>query len=158
MLAAALVAALAGLAAVLLTGTAPRRSATPPVTRPQTHPAVASTVHNPPAGHHKKRKPARSGRASALPPAAAATASFVGDLQAAVADGQVAQPAGQDLLNHLQHLMFGPSGRNPQQIQQQYQQLVQAYDQHKSQGQINGPAAASLRRDLRALGAALGAT
>jgi hypothetical protein len=35
-------------------------------------------------------------------------------------------------------------------------QLVQAYDQRQSQGQITGPAAASLRRDLSALGAALG--
>ena len=56
-LAVALVATLAGLAAVLLTGSAPRRSATPPVTRPQIHPAVASTTHKPPAAHHKKRKP-----------------------------------------------------------------------------------------------------
>jgi tRNA 2-selenouridine synthase SelU len=72
-----------------------------------------------------------------------------------VAEGQVAQPAGQDLLNRLQQLKFGPK---PQKIQKQYQQLVQAYDQHQSQGQITGPAATSLRRDLRALGAALGAT
>jgi serine/threonine-protein kinase len=160
-LAVALVAALAGLAAVLLTGTAPRRSATPPVTRPQTHPAVASTGHKPPAAHHKKRKPAKSGRASAPPTAAAAAASFVGDLQTAMADGRVAQPTAQDLFNHfnhLQQLQLGASGDKPQKIQKQYQQLVQAHDQHQSQGQITGPAAASLRRDLSALGAALGAT
>jgi serine/threonine-protein kinase len=159
-LAVALAAALVGLTAELLAGTAPRRSAAPPVTRPQTHPAAASTAHKPAAAraHHKKRKPARSGRPSALPPAAAAAAALVGDLQAAVADGQVAQPAGQDLFNHLQQLLFDAPGHNPQQIQQQYQQLVQAYDQHQSQGQITGPAAASLRRDLSALGAALGAT
>ena len=159
-LAVALAAALAGLAAVLLTGTAPGSSAGAPVTRPPTHPAVASTAHKPPAAHHKK--PARpvtsSSPASALPPAAAAAAAFVGDLQAAVADGQVAQPAGQDLFNHLQQLLFGPPGQNPQQIQQQYEQLVQSYDQHLSQGQITGSAAASLRRDLGTLGTVVGAT
>lgn len=75
---------------------------------------------------------------SDLPPTAAAAAAFVGDLQAAVADGEVAQPAGQDLFNHLQPLLFGPPGQNAQQVQQQYQQLVQAFDQHQSQGQISG--------------------
>ena len=53
--------------------------------------------------------------------------------------------AGQDLFNHLQQLLFGPPGQNTQQIQQQYQQLIQAYDQHQSQGQITGrPPAASV--------------
>jgi hypothetical protein len=89
--------------------------------------------------------------------AAAAAAAFTGDLQAAVAGGQVTQQAGQDLFSHLQQLLFGPPGQNPQQIQQQYQQLVQAYDQHQAQGQITGPAAAQLRQALQALGAALGA-
>ena len=160
MLAVALAAALAGLAAVLLTGTAPGSSAGAPVTRPPTHPAVASTAHKPPAAHN--RKPARpvtsSSPASALPPAAAAAAAFVGDLQAAVADGQMAQPAGQDLFNHLQQTAIRPARPEPQQIQQQYQQLVQSYDQHLSQGQITGPAAASLRRDLGTLGTAVAAT
>ncbi len=84
-------------------------------------------------------------------------AALVGDLQAGVADGQVTQPAGQDLFSHLQPLLFGPPGQNAQQIQQQYQQLVQAYDQHQAQGQITGPAAARLRQALQALGTALGA-
>lgn len=39
----------------------------------------------------------------------------------------------------------GWSGQTVQQIQQQYQQLVQAYDQHLPQGQFTGPAVASLR-------------
>ena len=155
-LAVALAAALAGLAAALLSGAAPRRSATPPATRPPTHPAVASTARTSSPVHHKKA--ARPTPASALPAAAAAASAFVGDLQAGVADGQVAQPAGQDLFNHLQQLLFGPSGQNAQQVQQQYQQLVQSYDQHQSQGQITGPAAANLRNDLSALGAAVGAT
>jgi serine/threonine protein kinase len=74
-----------------------------------------------------------------------------------VNNGQVAQPARQDLFNHLQPLLFGPPGQNTQQVQQQYQQLVQAYDQHQSQGQITGPAAARLRHALQTLGTALGA-
>ena len=63
--------------------------------------------------------------------------------------------AGQDLFNHLQQLLFGPPGQNTQQVQQQYQQLIQAYDQHQSQGQITGPAVSRLRHDLEALGTAL---
>ena len=52
---------------------------------------------------------------------------------------------------------FGPPGQNPQQIQQQYAQLVQSYDQHSQQGQITGHAAIALRRALHALAAAVGA-
>jgi hypothetical protein len=81
----------------------------------------------------------------------------VGDLEAGVADGQVAQQAGQDLYNHLQPLLFGPPGQDPQQIQHQYAQLLQSYDQHQSQGQITGGAAIALRHALRVLGAAVGA-
>jgi hypothetical protein len=107
---------------------------------------------------HSTGKP-RSGKdTSTLPPAAAAAARFVGDLQAAVTDGQVTQQAGQDLFSHLQQLLFGPPGQNTQQIQQQYEQVVQSYDQHQSQGQITGTAAARLRSDLAALGAAVGAS
>jgi serine/threonine-protein kinase len=157
-LALALAAALVGLAVVLLTGMAARSSGAP-VTRPPAHHSGTPTASTSPVAHHKKTaRQATARQASALPPAAAAAASFVGDLQAGVADGQVAQPAGQDLFNHLQQLLFGRRGQNLQQIQQQYQQLVRAYDQHQSQGQITGPAAASLRRDLRALGVTLGAT
>jgi hypothetical protein len=133
-------------AGVLLTGTAGHPQASGSPARPAaTHQVQASTP--PPA----RRIPP----ASALPPAAAAAA-FTGDLQAAVAGGQMTSQAGQDLFGHLQQLLFGPPGQNAQQIQQQYQQLVQAYDQHQSQGQITGPAAARLRHALQALGAALG--
>ena len=48
-------------------------------------------------------------------------------------------------------------GQDPQQVDQQYAQLVQAYDQDQAQGQITGPAAAILRRALDALGTAEGA-
>jgi hypothetical protein len=95
--------------------------------------------------------PSRS--AAVLPPAAA----FVGDLQAGVANGQVTQPAGQDLFSHLQPLLFGSPRQNAQQIQQ-YAQLVQAYGQRQSQGQITGQAAVKLRHALNALGAAVGSS
>jgi eukaryotic-like serine/threonine-protein kinase len=160
-LAAALAASVAALATVLLTApaTPSAPAAAPAVTRPAaTRPAVKSKAHKPASTHHKKTgKPVTGKDASALPPAAAAAARFVGDLQAAVADGQVTQQAGQDLFSHLQQLLFGPPGQNAQQIQQQYGQLMQSYDQHQSQGQITGAAAARLRHDLGALGAALGA-
>jgi hypothetical protein len=73
-------------------------------------------------------------------------------LEAGVADGQVAVPAGQDLYTHLQHLLFAPPGQSPQ----QYAQLLQSYDQHLQQGQITGHAAIALRQALSALASALG--
>ena len=177
-LAAALAAALAALAGVLLTSPArPSGSAASPaatqaaVTRKAPKPKPSS-VRSP-----KRAKPTAAATptvaptptvtatrtvtatpTSDLPPTAAAAAAFVGDLQAAVADGEVAQPAGQDLFNHLQPLLFGPPGQNAQQVQQQYRQLVQAFDQHQSQGQISGAAAGRLRHALDALGAAVGAS
>jgi hypothetical protein len=92
-----------------------------------------------------------------MPSAAAAAAGFVSDLEAGVGSGQVTQQAGQDLFNHLQQLLFGPPGQDPQQVDQQYAQLVQAYDQDQAQGQITGPATVTLRRALDALGTAVGA-
>ena len=154
-LAVALAASLAALAAVLLASPASRPQASPSPARQ----AATSQAHTPPLARRTQpaRRAAARPQASTLPPAAAAAAAFTGDLQAATADGQVTQQAGQDLFSHLQQLLFGPPGQNPQQIQQQYQQLVQAYDQHQAQGQITGPAAARLRQALQALGAALGA-
>ena len=150
-LTAALAASLTAFAAVLLVGVPGHPQASSPPRHPAaTHSAAARTT---PAS----RNAAARTQASALPPAAAAAGAFVGDLQAAVADGQVTPQAGQDLFNHLQQLLFGPPGQNTQQIQQQYQQLIQAYDQHQSQGQITGPAASRLRHALQALGTALGA-
>ncbi len=155
-------AALAALAAVLLTGTAGSAGSAPSPGRPAaTHPADKTRTHGAHrpnrARHTRPKRPAGARHASALPPAAAAAAAFVGDLQAGVADGQVAQQAGEELFNHLQQLLFGPPGQSAQQVQQQYGQLVQAYDQHQSQGQITGPAAAALRRALDAIRAAVGA-
>jgi hypothetical protein len=51
--------------------------------------------------------------------AAAAAGAFAGDLQAAVADGQATQQAGQDLFNHLRQVL-GPPGQGTRQIQQRY--------------------------------------
>jgi serine/threonine-protein kinase len=153
-LAAALAAALIALAAVLLAGSGR------PAAGPMAPQASAGASH--PAGQASSaprrtpRTPA-TGQAGALPPVAAAVAAFTGRLQAAVADGQVAPPAGQDLFSHLQPLLFGPPGQGPQQRDQQYAQLVQAFDQHQAQGQITGPAAAALRQALDALGTAIGA-
>ena len=131
-----------------------------PATAPSTSPARRAVP--PSAGATRSARPTvtptvtvTAKPASALPPAAAAAGAFVGDLQAGVADGQVAQPAGQDLFTHLQQALFGPPGQQAQQARQQYQQLVQAYDQHLSQGQISGAAAGRLRHALDALGAAL---
>jgi eukaryotic-like serine/threonine-protein kinase len=90
-----------------------------------------------------------------LSPVAAAAGTLVGDLKEGVADGQVAPQAGQNLFNQLQQVLFQP-GLNSQQLQQQYSQLVQAYTQDKSQGQITGPAATSLSGAISALGSALG--
>ena len=153
-LAAALAASLAALAGVLLTGTAGHLQAS----HSPAHPAATRQASTRPLARRTQpvTRAAARPRASTLPPAAAAAAAFTGDLQAAVAGGQVTQQAGQDLFGHLQQLLFGPAGQNTQQIQQQYQQLVQAYDQHQSQGQITGPAAARLRHAVQALGAALG--
>ena len=67
------------------------------------------------------------------------------------------QQAGQDLFNHLQQLLFSPPGQDSQQVDQQYAQIIQAYDQDQAQGQINGLAAATLRHALDALGTAVGA-
>jgi len=150
-LTAALAASLAALAAVLLAGAPGHPLASAPPRNPAaTHPAAARTTPATPTA-------AAPMQASVLPPAAAAAGAFVGDLQAAVADGQVTPQAGQDLFSHLQQLLFGPPGQNTQQIQQQYQQLIQAYDQHQSQGQITWPGASRLRHALQALGTALGA-
>jgi hypothetical protein len=156
----ALAAALAALAVVLVTGGAGRGApAAAPTTPARLAPTARPSAHQAakPAAHpHGSATPAATRHASTLPPAAAAAAAFVGDLEAGAADGQVTQQAGQDLFNHLQPLLFGPPGQNAQQIQQQYAQLVQAYDQHQAQGQVTGSVATALRQALNALGAALG--
>ena len=155
-LAATLAAVLVALAAVLLSGMTarPAPGAAPAITpTPVTH--HPSPAH--PASHkaHKSAKRPAAGGASTLPHVAAAAATFVGELEAGVADGQVTPQAGQDLYNHLQQLLFSPPGHDPQRIQQ-YAQLLQSFDQHRQQGQITGHAAIVLRHALHALAAAVG--
>src|SRR5215472_11861964 len=158
-LAGALAAVLAALAAVLLSGPAARPA---PGAAPDVTPTPAA--HHPSAANpasrqaHQARKPAKrpaAGGARTLPPVAAAAATFVGELEAGVTEGQVAPQAGQDLSNHLQQLLFAPPGHQPQRIQQ-YAQLLQSFDQRRSQGQITGHAAIGLRHALHVLAAAVG--
>jgi len=141
-LGAALAMALVALVAVLVRGGTDQ--AAPPAAT--THSASTTT----PVRLH------RSHGASALPATAAAAATFVGELQAGVADGQITPKAGQDLYNHLQQLLFGPPGK-AQEVQKQYGHLVQAYQQDRTNGQVTGRAATDLRRALAALGTAVGA-
>ena len=135
----------------------PKRAARPPSTRLASPGPTrsASPSARPSASPSPKRPAARP--TNALPPVAAAAATLVGDLEAGVTDGQVATPAGQDLYNHLQQLLFGPPHQTRQQLQQQYAQLLQSYDQHRQQGQITGHAAIALRQALHAFAAAIGA-
>lgn len=148
-LAVALATALAALVGVLLAGGSARSAAGLP---PATHHAAAPESHK----HHARPVRHKPRLAGSLPPVATAVAAFVGNLQAAVADGQVTPQAGQDLFSQLQQVLFGPPGQNTQQIQQQYAHLVQAYDQHRAHGDITGRAATRLRQALGALGTALG--
>ena len=148
LLAIALAASLIALGVALQAGPAGKPLTSPPATRP----TATTQAHKSPAA-----PAATPARPSALPAAAAAAAAFTGELTAAVADEQLTQQAGQGMFNQLQQLLFRPPGETPLQIQQQYQQLVQMYDQDLSQDQITGPAVSQLRHDLQALGTALGA-
>ena len=171
-LAAALTAALAALATLLVTGPGSTRPAAPAArpaatvtvpARPATVTVPASPAATPRAAASPAQRPSPAWRtpgttaATALPPVAAAAASLVGDLQAGMTDGQVTQQAGQDLFSHLQPLLFGPPGQDPQHIKDQYAQLVNAYAQHHSKGDITGQAAMTLPKAIAALGNALGA-
>ena len=140
----------------------PTAAATRPATSPPTAAAIrpatstGTPVSRPSESAAPSRTPTQTATAAALPPTAAAAAALVGDLQAGVADGQVTQQAGQDLFSHLQPLLFGPPSQNAQQTQNQFTQLVQAYDHHQSQGQITGKAATTVPNAIAALGTALG--
>jgi len=153
-LAAALGAAVAVLTGVLVSGAAGHGA---PAASPPGHAATRPVTSAHRAAHSSRARHHAPGPASGLPPVAAAAAVFVGDLQVGVADGQVTSQAGDDLYNHLQHLLFGPPGQNPQRVQEQYTQLNQAYQHHRAHGDIAGHAAAALRHALAALGTAIGA-
>jgi len=152
-LAAALAVSLVALTVVLMTGQSGGTKPTAASSSAGTHPAAAATH---PAPSATASQTASAQAQTSLPPAAAAAATLVGDLREGVADGQVAQQAGQNLFNQLQQLLFPPPGQDAQQLQQQYSQLVQQYTQDRSQGQITGQAVTQLSAAISALGAALG--
>jgi len=123
-------------------------------TSPRPQRSASPTLH--PSASPRPTQPTAS-PTSSLPAVAAAAGAFVGDLDAGVIDGQVTQPAGQDLYKHLQPLLFAPPSQTAQQVQQQYTQLLQSYNQHVQQKQITGDAVTVLRGDLDALAKAIGA-
>jgi hypothetical protein len=135
---------------VLLSGSpgapAPRHHGKP-VTTSHTHHATPRSSHPATSRPHVK----------GLPPVAKAAAAFVGDLQAGVVSGKVTTQAGQALFNQLQQLLFQPPDRDPQQVQQQYDQLVQVYDQYTQRGDITGSSQTALSHALDALRTAIGA-
>jgi hypothetical protein len=152
-LAMGLIGALAALALVLLTptqatvaGSAPRRPS---------HQAAAT-------GPARTQKPTPGVTSPASAPAGGQTSSariagaLVADLDTGLHDGQVSQQAGQNLVQQLDQLLFSTPGEDSGQVGQQYLQLVQVFDQFKSQGQITGQAAARVKADLSQLGATLG--
>lgn len=149
-LAGTLAAALLALTVALLSGPG---SASPAATD---SPAVQARQSQTPSGTPTTSAPPSTPATSALPPTATAAGALVSDLEAGVSDGQVTQQAGQQLFNQLQQLLFQQPGQNAQQLQNQYDQLVQAYTQFHSQGDISGQSATTLPKAISALGNALG--
>jgi eukaryotic-like serine/threonine-protein kinase len=152
-LAMCLLAALAALAVVLVTE--PARPAAPTLLPSQ--PAATYQAHQSSPVGQPTSTPSAPPRVRGLSPLASAAGAFVGELETAQADGQVSQQAGQNLFNQLQQLLFHTPRSNPTQVEQQYSQLLEQFDQLRSHGQISGPAAATLRGEIGAIGTALGA-
>jgi serine/threonine-protein kinase len=153
-LAMSLLAALAALVAVLLTEPA-RLSA---ASRLPHHPAATFQARQSPSAGQgtspRQAPPPVRGRS----PLASAASAFAGELEAAQADGQVSSQAGQNLFNQLQQLLFNTPRQNATQVEQQYAQLLEQFDQFRTQGQISGSAAPTLRAEIGAIGTALGAS
>ncbi len=160
-LAMGLIAALAALAIVLLTGLAvPRAPSARPSANADSHgiTPAAKRASSPPAASSSPRSsspvvPRRTG----IPASARAAGTLVSELEAGVVNGDVSQQAGQNLFQQLQQLLFSTPGQNAEQVEQQYSQLVETFDQDQSAGQISGRAAIVLRQTIDALGNALGA-
>jgi len=144
LLAMGLVAALAALALVLLTP-ASGTVAGPP--SPAAHRPAASSLPTVQS----------SGAPGGSAPAASAAGALVSDLDTGLGDGQVTQQAGQQVIQQLNQLLFNTPSQDPTQVDQQYVQLINVFDQYKSQGQITGTAALRVRADLSELGTAFGA-
>ena len=94
----------------------------------------------------------------APPTVASVAGSIVTALNLGVTNGTVAPHTGQQLDNQLQPLLFSAQPEPAAQQVQQFDQLVQSYDQNVANGQITGTSRTRLRRDLRRLAAALGTT
>lgn len=153
-LAMSLIAALAALALVLLTPTQATVAGSTPPSRPS-HQAAATGpagAQNPTPGVTPPVSVPAAGETSSARIAGA----LVANLDSGLHDGQVSRQAGQNLVQQLDQLLFGTPGEDPGQVGQQYLQLVQVFDQFKSQGQITGQAAVRVKADLSQLGAALG--
>jgi eukaryotic-like serine/threonine-protein kinase len=132
------------------------------LTRPSGTPAALATppphTTSRPASSPSSRTPAtHPARRGGVPASASAAGALVKDLTAFVANGQVTQQAGQQMLQQLQQLLFVPTGQDAQQTDQRYAQLIQIYDQYQARGQITGAAVGVLRTDIHALGVAVGA-
>jgi hypothetical protein len=80
---------------------------------------------------------------------AAAAGTLVRDIDAGVQAGNLTPQAGRGLFRHLQPLLFNPGGQHDE---QQYQQLVQAFDQDTTHGQMTGTTTiTTVRNDLTEL-------
>jgi eukaryotic-like serine/threonine-protein kinase len=154
-LAMALIAALAALAIVLVTGSARSVAAGSVPPTPQPSSSSYTTHQTAPPTTTSGQPPLR--RVGGLPPAAVAAGDVVTELQAGMTDGQVSQQAGQSLFNQLQQVLFNTPRSDAEQVEQQYAQLVEGFDQYRAAGQITGQAALALQQDIDALGLALGA-
>jgi len=152
-LAMCLLAALAALAVVLVTE--PARPAAPRLLPSQ--PAATYQAHQSSPAGQATSSPSEPARVRGLSPLAAAAGAFVGELETAQADGQVSEQAGQNLFNQLQQLLFNTPRDNPTQVEQQYAQLLEQFDQYRAQGQVSGSAAPTLRSEIGAIGTDLGA-
>ncbi len=153
-LAVTLAAVLIALVTVLLTDSG---GGSPPAARPAASSSGSQSPQAPRSPQASLPPPATTPPPVATPPpAATAAGTLVSDLEAGVTSGQVSQQAGQNLFNQLQQLLFQPTGRGAQQLQNQYDQLVQAYTQFQSQGDVSGQAATTLPKAISALGSALG--
>jgi hypothetical protein len=152
-----LIAALAALAVVLITAAPGQVHATaPPVPTASGQPSHSPSPSSTPSPSDTPTTTPADHPVHGTPPVAKASGAFVTALQAGMADGQVSQQAGQNLFNQLQQLLFNTPRDNAQQLEAQYAQLVETYDQYRTQGQITGSAALELRQDMDALGTALG--
>ena len=71
-------------------------------------------------------------------------------------NGTVAAPAGQQLDNQLQPLLFSAQPKSAAQQAQQFDQLVENFDRDVTSGQVTGKSTRLLQRAIRRLAVALG--